>query len=133
MKKFIMISMIALAAAGFTACGGEETDGSKADLKWINKHDSAVSEIQWLDSSSNEDQTWSGDYPATASTDFKGIETLTGKGECLFSDEGSGVPVPIVIDETDTAQEGIAVPGTNAVTVTENASAVLVIGGYAKK
>ncbi|HNX25493.1 MAG TPA: hypothetical protein PKG60_15705 [Spirochaetota bacterium] len=131
MKKLVMLSMIALAAIGFIGCGSE--DGTKADLRWINKQGNTVSEIQWM-SSSREDQRWSGDYTTiNPTTAYKGISELNGNGECLFADDGSGIPQPIVIDPLDPDQEGIAVPGADNVVVAENATATLVIQNYTKK
>lgn len=125
MKKFILISIIAVAAMGMIGCG--EEDGTKADLRWKNKYSNNVSTIKWI-SNSKEDQTWDGTYDTTlnSTTGYRGINELSGSGECLFAG-GSGVPEEIELDNTDPEREGIAVDGNQNVVITENAAATLII------
>ena len=132
MKKIIMLSIIAILAAGLTGCSTDPTDNTKADMRWINKEGNTVSEIQWM-SSSAEDQRWSGSFANTEPTGYKGITKLTGNGEALFADDGSGIPQPIVVSTSDTDLAGISSNDGSSVTVAENANATLVIQTYTKK
>lgn len=130
MKKFILISIIAVAAMGMIGCG--EDDGTSADLRWINKHGTDVTDIQWM-SDSNENQKWSGTFANLAPTNYQGISKLNGSGECIFADgTAGGLPQPIELVDTDPAVEGVAVNGTNSVVISENAAATLVIGAIGK-
>jgi len=99
MKKFILISMIAIAAFGVTGCG--EDDGTSADIRWDNNSGDDIYEVKWV-ASGKVDQTWSADLANTNVSPYKGISELTGQGECLnVTDRGTGAegtPYDVYID-----------------------------------
>lgn len=121
MKKFIMVSMIALIAAfGFIGCGQE--DNTKADIKWTNTatNINPVTDITWV-KSSKIDQTWNGTIDNDGSeTDSKGVSELVGSGECFIG----AAPAEI---EIDPASEGVATTDGFSATIEENAAANLLI------
>lgn len=121
MKKFMMISMIALAAAGMIGCGAE--DDTKADMKWTSNYSGVtVSQIEWV-SGSQVDQSWSESLSSVGSdTVHKGITKLVGEGRCL--DDGT----PGVIEIVPTS-EGVYYSSGTSTTINENAVANLVITG----
>ncbi len=122
MKNFILMLILAIAAIGFIGCG--EDDKTKADLKWKNNEGSSVSEIQWINSSTaSVDQTWSGTTANGSETEFKGIKSLAGTGECV----SGGVGAKISFDTTNST--GVSSISSNSAVVTENASAMLIISG----
>jgi len=126
MKKLIFISMIAVAAMGMIGCG--EDDGTKADLRWNNESGGGVYDVKWV-SSGTVNQSWSGDLTDnntdTDVSDFKGITSLTGQGECLD------------VDDRTTGSEGtpydISIDGALSHTVAENATETLNISGISAK
>ena len=125
MKRIIILSMIAIAAAGFISCSEDEE--TKADLKWRNDA-ATVSEIQWVKSGSTSvDQTWSGTYNTTDETAFKGIKELNGSGECV-----SGGDVATILLDT-TSSTGTTAISSGSASIQENADAMLVISSTAKK
>jgi len=122
-KKFIFISMLAIAAFGVIGCG--EEDGTVADIRWTNGLvGNSVYDIQWTGNKGV--QTWNaGAANALAETqtnDFKGVEDLTGEGSCVDTDSGG--------DNTIWVQ-GDADGGSY--TVSENSAETLVIQSIAKK
>lgn len=123
MKRFILISMIAIAAAGMTGCG--EEDGTVADLQWNNQAGSQVETIQWV-SNGQTNQTWDGVWADGSTTSPKGISELTGQGECLDS---GGSPATIQVDSSSTGGAGVIADGATGVSIQENATANLVIQG----
>jgi len=128
MKKFLVLAMIAFAAAGFTACDSDDSssDKSKADLKWRNDHSSEVAEIKWIHDG-KEDQSWGGTYATDAETGFKGITELSGSGEC----QEGGAPAEIQLDTAEsTGTDDIS---ASSAVIAENADAVLVISAAKKK
>jgi len=130
MKKFIMISIIALTVAGFIGCGDTAaTDSSKADLKWSNNAADYVTDIKWI-SDGKEDQSWDGQTAAGAETAFKGINELAGSGDCI---DNTGESATIELDSTSTGVVTAVATGDTSAVIEENASAVLVISNTAKK
>jgi len=128
MKKFLVLAMIAFAAAGFTACDSDDSssDNSKADLKWRNEHASEVAEIKWIHDG-KEDQSWGGTYGNGDETGFKGISELSGSGEC----QEGGATAEIELDTT--ASTGTEQISASSAVITENADATLVISAAKKK
>lgn len=128
MKKFILISIIAVAAMGMIGCG--EEDKTKADLMWRNSDPTdTVNTIQWVNNG-KADQTWDGNCTAGGGeTAFKGIEELAGQGECFI---GSS-PASITLDTTASTGVVSGTISTNSAVIQENAAAVLVIQSAAKK
>lgn len=129
MKKFLVLAMIAFAAAGFTACDSSDdgsSDSSKADLKWRNEHNAEVAEIKWIHDS-KEDQSWGGTFGSGDETGFKGITELSGEGECQEGGETAAIELDTVNSTgTDSMSASSAV-------IKENADAVLVISAAKKK
>lgn len=123
MKKFIMVSMIALIAAfGFVGCGSED-DGSKADLQWQNEAGSNVQDIKWI-SSGETNQSWDGTFANGTPTSSKGISKLSGSGDCL---DNGGAPATIELRDDSTGVATAVTTGATSATIEENAAAVLVI------
>lgn len=120
MKKFILFSMITIAAIGMIGCG--EDDDSKADVKWTNNSGVAVKDIVWI-SGGKTDQVWTGDLSATAGSEtvFKEIKELAGEGDCVDS---TGAARTI---ELDTSSTGVAATSGSSAVIVENATANLVI------
>lgn len=124
MKKFILISIIAVAAMGMIGCG--EDDGTKADIRWTNSVGTgeAVYDIQWAGSKSI--QTWNpgaaNALADNATNDFKGVEDLTGEGSCLDLSTGGDNTINIEGD-----------PDGGSYTIPENSATTLVIDNLAKK
>lgn len=136
MKRFILVSMIALAAAGITGCGDD--DGTKADLSWKNDTADKVSEIVWV-SGGKEDQRWSGEYAGRADsatsgsgtqTGFQGIKELAGVGQC---NDSSGAFSEIILDPANSTGIVAGATSTNSAVIQENAAATLWISGAKKK
>jgi len=127
MKKIIMLSMIALAAAGFIACGTE--DNTKADLKWSNQAGADVQDIKWI-SGGKVDQSWDGTTADLSETSFKGISELAGTADCLDS---GGDAATIQLTTTGSTGYASLITGSSAATIQENAAAVLVIDIVTKK
>lgn len=123
MKKIILLMSI-IFSLNIIACS--EDDGTKADLKWKNKA-STVKDIRWVNDGRT-DQIWEGEWNNNAETKYKGIESLSGTGECALSD---GTPAEIVLDTSD--YEGVITVSTNSATIAENAAATLSIVATAKK
>jgi len=121
MKKIIMLSMIALAAAGFIACG--EEDNTKADLQWSNQAGANVQDIKWI-SGGKTDQSWDGTFADGTDTTPKGISKLSGSGDCL---DNSGNPATIHLDSSSTGVATTVTTGDTSATIVENATATLVI------
>jgi len=122
MKKIILLMSI-IFSLNIIACG--EDDGTKADLKWKNKA-STVNDIRWVNDGRT-DQIWEGEWNNNEETNYKGIESLSGTGECL----SNGNPAEIVLDTSD--YEGVITVSTNSATIAENAAATLSIVATAKK
>lgn len=129
MKKFLVLAMIAFAAAGFTACDSDDSgssDSSKADLKWKNEHSSEVAEIKWIHDG-QEDQSWGGTFGNGDETGFKGITELSGSGEC----QEGGATAEIELDtQNSTGTDQIS---ASSAVIKENADAVLIISAAKKK
>ena len=123
MKKFILISMIAVAAMGIIDCG--EDDGSKADLRWYNDSNANLKDIVWT-SSGKVDQTWEGVTNDDTATTYKGIDSLAGDGDCVLED---GNPATISLS----AGDGVVTASSSSAVIQENAAATLNITGYTKK
>ena len=122
MKK--ITTLLAIVALSTTISCGED-DGTKADLKWKNKA-STVKDIRWVNDGRT-DQIWEGEWNNNAETKYKGIESLSGTGECL----SDGNPAEIVLDTSDC--EGVIKVSTNSAIIEENAAATLSIVATAKK
>lgn len=120
MKKFIMVSMIALIATfGFIGCGQE--DNTLADLRWDNQNGSGdnLINIAWV-SNAKEDQTWDRADDGAGPTEFKGISELAGTGDAIV--DGGGAAILQL-----TAGDGVITASGSAATIQENASATLIV------
>ncbi len=88
MKKIIILSMIALVAAGITGCTPE--DETKADLRWDNTASGVnLVNISWSSNGSS-DQTWER-ANSGATTAYKGIKELAGTGDAVIDGGGTAV------------------------------------------
>lgn len=90
MKKIIMITMIAIVAAGMIGCGAEEFES--ANINWKNELGGGaadeVDEIKWESISGNPNQTWSDPVADAATSDTKKVTLETGKGRCIKTATG---------------------------------------------
>ncbi len=125
MKKIILLMSI-IFSLNIIACSND--DGSKADLKWKNEAGSTVKDIKWKNGSKI-DQIWDGVYDDSKETTLKGINELTGQGECL---DAGGDTADISIN-TSTSQGIDPSSSTSTAVIKENAAATLVIQSIAKK
>ena len=118
MKKYLVIMMFAIAAFGFIGCSSD--DNTKADIRWNNDSSESIYDIKWVSGGQN-DQTWSETLTDNNSSSdyssYKGINELTGQGECLdVVDQGTG---------TEGKPYDIYIDGALNYTVTENATETL--------
>ncbi len=91
MKKTLLFAAAFGLAAATIAC---DSGDQKADLRWNNRSAQTVQDVEWV-AESGTDQTWEGTYADQASTEYKGVNELTGTGECIDS---LGTPSQIVLD-----------------------------------
>ena len=126
MKKIMMITMIALAAAGMIGCGVE--DETKADLRWWNDTGYTIKDVKWLNSNRQDEVTWDGELPDNTPNNHKGIKSLTGYADCVYPDGGLA---SITLAETSYTNgvnsEGYLSIGGDSATIVENAAATLAI------
>jgi hypothetical protein len=127
MKKLTVLLAI-ITSLNIIACSND--DGSKADLKWKNEANQTVKDIKWKNGSKI-DQIWDGVYDDNDNkeTTFKGINELTGQGECL---DAGGDTADISIN-TSTSQGIDPSSSSSTARIQENAAATLVIQSIAKK
>lgn len=131
MKKFILISMIAVAAMGMIGCG--EDDKTKADLRWGNDSGDNIQNIKWLKADRSEDQSWDGTLADTNYSSFKGISSLNGYADCLDKDGDPANVTLATTGSTGLTSSGFSSIGGDSATIQEDAAAVLVIDVVAKK
>lgn len=81
MKKFILISIIAVAAMGMIGCG--EEDSFDAAVTWKNESGSEVQDIRWVDENSVANARWDETVPDDDTSEQKTVTLETGRGECL--------------------------------------------------
>jgi hypothetical protein len=129
MKKFFMMSMIAIAAAGMIGCGEEEG----TTLRWKNQDSSVAASyvgIQWVDFSTTQaNQTWDSVPAQDEFSPSKDVTALTGSGNVV---DAGGTTAQIVLDDTDPDVAGIAVNGTSSVVLAKDSDATLAISSAKK-
>ncbi len=91
MKKTLLFAAAFALAAAAVAC---DSGDQKADLRWNNRSAQMVQDVEWV-AESGTDQTWEGQYEDQESTEYKGVNKLTGSGECL---DAYGSSSQIVLD-----------------------------------
>ena len=117
MKKIVMITMIALVAAGMIGCAQEF---ESANITWNNQSSKTVSDIKWEDEAGNVNTAWTGEtVNHTFASSEKTVTQQTGKGTCFES----GSEYEILINDSN----------ARSYSLTDGASEVLKINGFAAK
>lgn len=82
MKKYFLISLMAMAVYLTTGCNNDE-EFSAANVQWANSCGSAVEDIKWETISGIPNQTWTPSVADGATSETKVVTLETGKGRCI--------------------------------------------------
>ncbi len=119
MKNFSLILVVAVLLGAFylMSCDGTSDGDGSTQIQWQNET-STVSDIRWLNTDSETDQTWSGELASGESSTAKGVTATTGSGACTDS---GGDPATIIVG------------GSQTITITSEQLNTLTISNTSKK
>lgn len=113
MKKITVAAFIltAFVLALFPSC--DDGGDNATELRWRNVQTTEVSEIKWVSTEGDTDQTWSGDFSQDEATAFKEVDLLNGHGECM----ASGSPQLIYYDDGNNSNYSLDEGSSETITI----------------